>query len=74
MSRTWLGLIFTRVCAYRNLIHHTFLIRYRVGGMPSDSKPGCAPDYWAVDRGTGAHQQSWKPPSSCCLSLLAGGF
>jgi hypothetical protein len=30
---------------------------------------------WAVDRGTGAHQQSREPPgSSCCLSLLAGGF
>jgi hypothetical protein len=33
------------------------------------------PDCWAVDRGTGTYQQSWKPPgSSCCLSLLAGGF
>jgi hypothetical protein len=33
------------------------------------------PDFWAVDRGTGTHQQSWEPPgSSCCLSLLAGGF
>jgi hypothetical protein len=32
-------------------------------------------DFWAVDRGTGTHQQSREPPgSSCCLSLLAGGF
>ena len=29
----------------------------------------------AVARGTRAHQQSWEPPgSSCCSSLLAGGF
>jgi hypothetical protein len=29
----------------------------------------------AVARGTRAHQQFWEPPgSSCCSSLLAGGF
>jgi hypothetical protein len=36
----------------------------------------CVPEVLrAVARGTRAHQQSWEPPgSSCCSSLLAGGF
>src|SRR3954465_11638866 len=33
------------------------------------------PELRAVVRGTRTHQQSWEPPgSSCCSSLLAGGF
>ena len=35
----------------------------------------CARALRAVARGTRAHQQSWEPPgSSCCSSVLAGGF
>jgi hypothetical protein len=29
------------------------------------------PDFWAIDRGTGTHQQSRKPPGSSVLPVTA---
>ena len=77
-SRPRLGLIFTRVYACRQIVESTFAPSwsgYRSGGTPCISESiGVCQDLgrWQRDRCQPAPRQ--PPGSSCCLSLLAGGF
>jgi hypothetical protein len=55
-------------------LHLPDQVQGQVARLANPDARSCARS-WAVDQGIGAHQQSWEPPgSSCCLSLLAGGF
>jgi hypothetical protein len=78
MSQSLLGLMFERVCACKKLTEITSTPSWssiRSGGTPSNPDARSCARSWAVDQGTGAHQQSREPPgSSCCLSLLADWF
>jgi hypothetical protein len=78
MSRSRLELMFEHVCACRKLTEITSTPSWsgtRSCGTPSNPDVKSCAGSWAVGWGTGAHQQSRElPGSSCCLSLLAGGF
>jgi hypothetical protein len=78
MSWSRFGLMFERVCACRKLTKITSAPSWsgtRSGGTPSNPDARSCAGFWAVDRGTGAHQQFREPlGSSCCLLLLASGF
>ena len=54
----------------------TFLTRYRSGGTPLHQHRTCVPEALrAVARRDQGQPQFWEPPgSTCCPSLLAGGF
>jgi hypothetical protein len=77
-SRSRLGLMFEHICVRSKLTETTSTPFWsgigQVARLANPDARSCARS-WAVDRGTGARQQSREPPgSSCCLSLLTGGF